>query len=77
MRISLTAFVLAAAPLAAHAQSIFGPGVISTPDSGEAFGSQTPDGKEFYFTIHRPDFSRHRIVVSRLTSAGWSAPQTL
>ncbi len=77
MRISLTAFVLASAPVAAHAQSIFGPGVISTPDSGEAFGALTPDGKEFYFTIHRPDFSRHRIVVSRLTSAGWSAPQTL
>jgi len=77
MRISLTAFLLASAPLAAHAQSIFGSGVISTPDSDEAFGSMTPDGKEFYFTIHRPDFSRHRIVVSRLTNAGWSAPQTL
>ena len=77
MRIPLIACVLAAASAPAQAQSIFGPGVISKPDSAESFGTLMPDGKEFYFTIHRPDFSRHRIVVSRLTNAGWSAAQTL
>jgi Putative lumazine-binding/WD40-like Beta Propeller Repeat len=76
MRIPLIVCLLAGVAAGARAQAVFGPGVISTPNSGEAFGTLTPDGKEFYFTIHR-DFARHRIVVSRLTSSGWSSPQTL
>lgn len=57
--------------------ALFASGVISRPDSSESFGSLAPNGREFYYTIHRPDFSRHRIVVSRLEGGSWSAPQTL
>jgi Tol biopolymer transport system component len=53
---------------------LFGAGVITKPDSEEAFGSLSPDGREFYFTIHRPDFSRHRIMMSRFDGTRWSAP---
>jgi hypothetical protein len=56
---------------------LFGAGVITKPDSEEAFGSLSPDGREFYFTIHRPDFSRHRIVVSRFDGSKWSEPIVL
>jgi hypothetical protein len=56
---------------------LFGPGVITKPDSEEAFGSLSPNGREFYFTIHRPDFSRHRIMVSRFDGNRWSAPSAL
>ena len=53
--------------------SLFAPNVISTPDSGEAFGTLTPDGREFYFTKHH-DFARHHIMVSRLAQGQWSQP---
>ena len=56
---------------------LYAPGVISRPDSNESFGSLAPNGRDFYYTIHRPDFSGHRIVVSRLEGGQWSAPQTL
>lgn len=75
MRIPFVLCLLAATRV--QAQSLFAPGIISRPDSAEAFGSLTPDGKEFYFTIHRADFSRHRIVVARRATGGWSAPETL
>ena len=32
----------------------------------------SPNGREFYYTIHRADFSAHRIVVSKLDGAAWS-----
>ena len=54
--------------------SLFAPNVISTPDSGEAFGTLTPDGREFYFTKHH-DFARHHIMVSRLAQGPWSQPE--
>ena len=52
------------------------PGVIST-DSGDSFGTLSADGKEFYFTKHRPDWSRHRVVLSRRDGERWSLPETL
>ena len=54
--------------------SLFAPNVVSTPDSGEAFGTLTPDGREFYFTKHH-DFARHHIMVSRLAQGEWSQPE--
>ncbi len=60
-----------------QAPELFGAGIITKPDSEEAFGSFSPDGREFYFTLHRPDFSRHRIMMSRLDANRWSAPQPL
>jgi Tol biopolymer transport system component len=56
---------------------LFANGQISRPDSGESFGSLSPNGREFFYTIHRPDWSRHRIVVAQLDGAKWSAPATL
>lgn len=55
--------------------SLLGPGTISKPDTYESFGSLSPDGREFYFTTHRPDFGQHHIVVSRLSGDRWSAPE--
>lgn len=43
----------------------------------ESFGSIAPGAREFYYTIHRVDFSHHRIVVSKSVAGKWSAPQTL
>src|SRR5678815_4673899 len=57
--------------------SLFGAGTISKPDTYESFGSLSPDGREFYYTTHRPDFGQHHIVVSRLAGNRWSAPETL
>jgi Tol biopolymer transport system component len=54
----------------------FAPGEVSRPDSAEAFGSLSPDGQEFYYTIW-PDWNHHRIVVSRLIDGRWSTPVTL
>src|SRR5205823_4153818 len=54
--------------------SLFAPNVVSTRDSGEAFGTLTPDGREFYFTKHH-DFARHHIMVSRLAQGQWSQPE--
>jgi Putative lumazine-binding/WD40-like Beta Propeller Repeat len=62
---------------AMQAPELFGAGVITKPDSEKAFGSFSPDGREFYFTLHRPDFSRHRIMMSRLEGDRWSAPRPL
>jgi hypothetical protein len=56
---------------------LFAPGRISRPDSGESFSSLSPDGREFYYTIHRRDWSGHRIVVARFDGMQWSAPITL
>ena len=61
--------MLGAASLSA--QTPFLPGIVNTPDSGEAFGTLTPDGREFYFTRHK-DFARHRIMMTRLDSGRWS-----
>jgi hypothetical protein len=54
----------------------FARGVVST-DSGESFASLSPDGRELYFTAHRSDWSRHRIMVSRFDGTRWSAPAPL
>jgi len=54
---------------------LFAPGVISKPDTYESFGSLSPDGREFYFTAHQPNFSQHHIVVSRLIDGRWSTPE--
>lgn len=71
--------VLASNVCVAQAGSVelFAPGTISRPDSGESFGSLGPTGREFYYTIHPLDWSRHRIVVSRFEGGRWSSPQTL
>ncbi|MEJ7813088.1 MAG: hypothetical protein WKG32_21940 [Gemmatimonadaceae bacterium] len=54
----------------------FAPSVIST-DSGESFGSLSPDGRELYFTRHTPNWARHTIVVSRFDGARWQAPEAV
>lgn len=54
--------------------ALFAPNIVSTPDSGEAFGTLTPDGHEFYFTKHH-DFARHHIMVTRLVKGEWSKPE--
>jgi len=54
----------------------FAPGQLAG-DSAASFGSMSPNGREFYYTIHRPDFSAHRIVVSKLDGASWSHGTTL
>lgn len=77
MRLPLVLAFVAAYSATVSAQAPFAAGVVSTPDSAESFGTLTPDGKEFYYTIHRADFSRHRIVISRFISGAWSAPRTL
>src|SRR5262245_50514117 len=56
---------------------LFAPGLISTPSTPESFGSLAPGGRWFYYTIHRPDFGGHRIVVSRRSGSTWSAPETV
>ena len=53
---------------------LFAPGVVSTPDSGEAFGTLTPDGREFYFTKHH-NFARHHIMVTRFALGQWTLPE--
>jgi WD40 repeat protein len=58
----------------AMAPSLFAPGIVSTPDSGEAFGTLTPDGREFYFTKHH-NFARHHIMVTRLVQGQWTRPE--
>ena len=55
---------------------VFAPGVISA-DSGESFSTLSPDGREFYFTRHLPNWSAHRIMVSRYDGAKWTTPVTL
>ena len=84
MRIStrifcLTSLVILASSAGAQATSsmapsLFAPGIVSTPDSGEAFGTLTPDGREFYFTKHH-NFARHHIMVARLVQGQWTQPQ--
>jgi hypothetical protein len=54
--------------------SLFAPGIVSTPDSGEAFGTLTPDGREFYFTRHH-NFARHHVMVTRLVNGQWTRPE--
>jgi hypothetical protein len=56
---------------------VFAPGVISSSDSGESFGSLSRDGREFYYTIHRANFSGHRIVVARFDGTQWKRGETL
>lgn len=73
----LAASCLVVAAASAHAQAELAPGVISVPDSGESFGTLTPDAKELIYTIHRADFSRHRIVSTRWDGSRWSMPATL
>jgi len=69
--------------VAASAQSpkpnveLFGAGTLSMPDSGESFGSLSPNGREFFYTLHPRDWSRHRIVMSRLVGTSWSKPELL
>ena len=71
----LAAACLVAAAAQAHAQ--LAPGVVSLPDSGESFGTLAPDRSEFIYTIHRTDFSHHRIVSIRWADGRWSPPATL
>jgi hypothetical protein len=52
------------------------PGTVST-DSGESFSTFAPDGRELFFTVHRPDFSGHHIVVTRFAEGAWSPRQTV
>ena len=54
---------------------LFGPGTISKPDTYESFGSLSPDGRDFYFTQHQPNFGQHHIVVSHFRDGRWSAPE--
>ena len=68
-----------AAPLAAQTPNVelFEPTVISLPDSGESFGNLSPDGREFYLTLHPRNWSKHRIAVSRRNGTTWSTPVVL
>jgi hypothetical protein len=59
------------------AQTQFLPGVVTRPDSGEAFGTFTPDGRVFIYTKHQGNFARHRIMMTRQDSGRWSPPVTL
>jgi hypothetical protein len=70
---------LAFVPIAASAQVAlpFNPGRISMPDSGESFGSLSPDSREFYYTIHNANFGRHRITVARIENGQWTRPATV
>ena len=82
MKLSLViAACVAAAPhvCAALGDSLelFARGALSRSDSGVSFGTLSPNGREFYYTVHPADWSRHRIVVSRLDGVNWSAPETL
>src|SRR3954454_89185 len=76
----LTSIVLIGSSAGAQATSstvtpsLFSPGIVSTPDSGEAFGTLTPDGREFYFTRHH-NFARHHIMVTRLVQGQWTRPE--
>lgn len=75
----LTSMVLsstagAQAGISTLAPSLFAPGVVSTPDSGEAFGTLTPNGREFYFTKHQ-NFARHHIMVTRFALGQWTLPE--
>jgi Tol biopolymer transport system component len=63
--------------VATFALAPLAPGVLSRADSGESFPSPSPDGRELVFTRHRADWSGHRILFTRRTAQGWSAPQTL
>lgn len=58
------------------AQTPLMPGVVSRPDSGDAFGTFSPDGRVFIFTRHQ-NFARHRIMMTRLDSGRWSPAVTL
>ena len=82
MKLSLViAACVAAAPHVCAAQAdsleLFARGALSPPDAGVSFGTLSPDGKEFYYTVHPADWSRHRVVVSRLDGVNWSTPETL
>src|SRR5689334_2040093 len=59
------------------ALELLGPGTISKADTYESFGSPSPDGLEFYFTQHQPNFGQHHIFVSRLTGGRWTAPESV
>jgi len=59
------------------AQTQFLPGIAATAEAGEAFGTFSPDGREFIFTIHPGDFSKHRMVITRSENGSWSRPATL
>lgn len=70
------AFGLSAFPTGqTNTPELFGPGVISKPDTYESFGSLSPDGREFFYTSHQPNFGQHHILVSQLTGGRWSPPQ--
>ncbi len=54
---------------------LFAPGVVST-DANEFSISFSPDGREAYFT-RRGGAQQHTIMTTRLTGAGWTAPEPL
>jgi hypothetical protein len=74
-RLVLVAALLA--PYVVRAQATFLPGIVTKPDSGEAFGTFTPDGRTFIYTKHQGNFAKHRIMMTRLDSGRWSPPVTL
>src|SRR4051812_35310915 len=59
-----------------NAQTMVAPGLISIPDSGDAFGTLSPNNREFYFTRYK-EWALHRIMVSRFQNGKWSAPETV
>ena len=51
---------------------------VTTDSGGESFGTMRADGREFYFTRHSPNWSKHTIVrAASRDGARWSAPDTL
>jgi hypothetical protein len=77
------AFLVVCAATTATAQQqesveLFDHGARPPTDSGISFGSLSPNGREYFATVHGKDWRLHRIVVSRRDNAGkWSSRETL
>jgi hypothetical protein len=54
---------------------VFAPGLISTDDNVEFFGTFSPDGTEFYFTRRKPG-EVNRILFTKQENEQWSEPST-
>lgn len=57
-------------PVPGNVPKVFAPGLVSKTELKASACTFSPDGKEFYFTS-----GNERIMVSRLTEGGWTAPE--
>jgi Tol biopolymer transport system component len=55
---------------------VFAPGVVST-GFDELNSVFSPDGKEFCFSIKRPNQDRHIMMIMRQVGGSWTAPRVL